>query len=188
MAEALHKHALSDEEVASRVVCGETFLFGHFVDRYAAPLSRYGRRFLADRDDIDDVVQEVFVKVYEHLAGFDPSRTFRPWIYRIAHNVFVNALRTRERVGLSLDWDTLAALPLRDESLESEEERRGIRDLLERGMRELPAKYREILILYYTEELSYKEIAEILHIPLGTVCIRVKRAREALREQVKDRV
>jgi RNA polymerase sigma-70 factor, ECF subfamily len=185
MVEALHKHDLSDEEVALRVVRGETFLFGHLIDRYAAPLSRYGRRFLADRDDIDDVVQEVFVKTYEHLASFDTARSFKPWIYRIAHNVFVNALRRREKVGLSLDWDTLAALPLRDESVESEEERKNIRDLLERGMDKLSVKYREVLVLYYTEELSYKEISEILHLPLGTVCVRVKRAREALRGHIE---
>ena len=66
------------------------------MDRYQAKLLRYGRRFLAQDDHIVDVVQDVFIKTYENIQSFDATRKFSPWIYRIAHNAFVNEIRQKK--------------------------------------------------------------------------------------------
>src|SRR3954463_6498094 len=86
----------TDEQVALAVQAGASNRFGELVERYEAKLLRYARKFLLDPDDAQDIVQDIFIKAYENLQSFDVSRRFSPWIYRIAHNEFVNALKKRE--------------------------------------------------------------------------------------------
>jgi RNA polymerase sigma-70 factor (ECF subfamily) len=171
----------TDEEVVRRVVAGEAALFGILVQRYEGRLRAYGHRFLSRREDIEDLVQDVFLKAYQNLRDFDPSRRWSPWIYRVAHNIFANALRSKARHPITLlDSDawlprTLSAHPETD--LDRDEARR----LLESGVNKLESKYREPLVLFYFDGLSYKEIAEVLRIPVATVGIRIARGRTRLK-------
>lgn len=175
----------NDESLVRDVINGNTDAYGQLIDRYAPRLVRYGRKFLADSDDVEDIVQDVFIRAYEHIQAFNPSQRFSPWIYRIAHNCFVNALRARARGPVfSIDLDTLVATPLLEESGISEAEQREIREMLDTGLAKIEPKYREVLVLYYLEELSYKDIADILAVPIGTVGIRLSRARAALRPHI----
>ena len=73
---------LKDEEIASLVQGGDQDSYGALIERYEKKLTRYGRRFLYDHDDIEDVVQEVFLKAYTHINSFDTKRSFSSWIYR----------------------------------------------------------------------------------------------------------
>ncbi len=171
----------SDEHIARAVQGGDIDAFGVLVDRYEQKLLRYGRKFLARHEDIEDIVQDVFVSVYQNIQGFKSSLRFSPWIYRIAHNAFVNALRERGRIVDSLDFDTLVSHTIYEDPEEHERDRKDVRVLLDKGLDKLPAKYREILVLYYFEDMAYKDIADILQVPVGTVSIRIKRAKEALR-------
>lgn len=180
------EHEHTDEVIIARIRAGETFLYGIIMDRYTEKLARYGRKFLADNTAIADAVQDIFTKAYEHLGSFDPERRFQPWIYRIAHNVYVNILRSKERTWLSLEWDTLMALPSRDTSAEDERERTDMRRAIEKGMTSLSPTYREVLTLHYLDDMPYKDIAEVLHVPLGTVSIRLKRAKEALKKELTE--
>jgi len=86
---------LTDEEVAKRVQAGQSEAFGLIVERYEAKLFRYGKKFLSNHENIEDVVQEVFIKVYQNIQSFDSSQKFSPWIYRIAHNTYVNVLKKK---------------------------------------------------------------------------------------------
>lgn len=173
--------AETDEAIARAVQEGETHRFGDLVDRYEAKLSRYGRRFLAASEDIEDIVQDVFISAYENIRGFDTSARFSAWIYRIAHNAFVDALRKRSRAYPIFDFDTfIAGIPY-DDPAAREREIRDIRAMLDTSLEKISPKYREVLILYYEEELSYKEIADVLHVPVGTVGVRIKRGREELK-------
>ena len=174
----------TDEHVATRVQAGEREAFGILVERYEPKLLRYGRRFLSNALDVEDIVQDVFVSAYENFKGFDTSQRFSPWIYRIAHNAFVNALRKHSREPLTFfDFDTLVSHAVYDDPSEREREQAEMRKLLDKNLAEIGSKYREVLILYYLEDLDYKEIADVLHIPIGTVGVRLRRGREALKKQ-----
>lgn len=175
--------ARTDEELAGLVQSGDSNSFGVLVERYEKKLLRYGRKFLSTREDIEDIVQEVFMKAYQGIKSFDTHKRFSPWIYRIAHNGFVNGLKKKSRNPLSyIDFDTLFPHPAYEDPALKEREEKEIRELIDKGLGELDHKYREALILYYLEDMSYKDIAEILEVPTGTVGIRIKRGREALRK------
>jgi RNA polymerase sigma-70 factor (ECF subfamily) len=173
---------LSDEEVVRLVQLGEAEMFSVLVDRYEEKLLRYGRRFISEEADIEDIVQDVFMNAYENIQSFSTKRRFSPWIYRIAHNAYVNKLKKSVRDRLrSIDLDTLVSHPAYEDPAESERERQEIGKLLEAALEKLPLKYREVLVLYYLEEVPYKEISDILGIPVSTVGVRLGRGREALK-------
>ncbi len=174
---------ISDEEVALLVQQGDKEKFALLIDRYEKRLSRYGAKFLSNKENIVDIVQEVFISTYQNLKSFDTSQKFSSWIYRIAHNAFVNSMKKNLRNQLLFfDLDTLISHPIYVDPAQAEIESKEMRDIIEKGLETLPSKYKEIIILHYLEELSYKEIADILRIPLGTVGIRLKRAKGQLKK------
>ncbi len=178
---------LLDEEIVLRVQSGDTESFGVLVERYEKKLLRYGRKFLSDRADVEDMVQDVFVRAYQNIKGFQKGGRFSPWIYRIAHNAFVNQLKKKSRQPFSfVDFDTVLSHPVYDDPAPREREAQEIKKMLDRGLEELAPKYREALVLHYIEDFSYKEIADVLEIPIGTVGVRVKRGRDALEKLVKN--
>ncbi len=176
----------TDEELVLSIQRGLEDPFGVIMDRYTQKLLRYGKRFISSPDNIEDVVQEIFIKVYQNIKSFDANRKFSPWIYRIAHNSFVNYLRKTDKDPLLVfDFDALLNHPIYEDGAIKEKENEEIRVLLDKGLKKLPPVYREILILYYFENLSYQEIADVLHVPTGTVGIRLKRAREMLKPHIQ---
>ena len=179
----MNNQDLSDEELARKVQDGDIDKFGVLMERYQAKLSRYGRKFLSNSDNIEDVVQDVFIKTYENIKSFDSSQRFSPWIYRIAHNTYINTIKKNSLNPLYLfDFDTLVSHTVIENPIEWESEQKEMKKIVDKGLAEIEPKYREILILYYLEELSYKEISDILHIPIGTVGVRIMRAKEILKE------
>lgn len=176
---------MTDEEVVQKVVEGDTVSFGVLVERYEPKLTRYAKRFLFDKEDVKDLLQEVFIKAYQNIRSFDRTRTFSPWIYRIAHNEFVNALKKRERTPLFFfDPDTLFPHPVAPETADEEAITKELRELLDSNLGKIDAKYREPLILYYFEELDYKEIADVLKVPIATVGVRLARGKTLLRGMI----
>jgi len=171
----------TDEELARMTQEGNTAAFGTLVERYEARLSRYGHKFLSVEEDIEDMLQEIYIRAYRNIQSFDTKQRFSPWIYRIAHNTFVNELRRKSRAPFfTVDFDSFLAHPLAAEKTEQASEDREMKEMVEKGLANVPPKYREVLILFYQEELSYQEIADVLQVPLGTVSVRLKRAKEAL--------
>ena len=177
----------SDEQIADLVQKGQQELFGILMDRYERKLFSYGRKFLTGQENIEDVVQEVFIKTYQSIKSFDLKQKFSPWIYRIAHNTFVNALRKNSKSPIRFfDFDTFMAHPVYEDGLPAENEQKRINALVDQGLDKLSSEYREIIILYYIENLSYKEIADVLHIPIGTVSVRLLRAKKSLKKFVPN--
>lgn len=173
----------NDEELVVLVQMGDQDSFGTLVERYENKLLRYGRKFLSTHEDIEDIVQDVFINSYRNIQSFDPSLRFSPWIYRIAHNAFANALRKRSRNPLFfVDFDTFLAHPIYEDPEPVEKEREQLKKQLDVVLDRISPKYREVLVLHYLEDLSYKEMADILEVPTGTIGIRLKRAREALKK------
>ena len=177
----------TDEQVVVLVQKGQKELFGILMDRYERKLFSYGRKFLTGQDNIEDVVQEVFIKTYQNIQSFDTAQKFSPWIYRIAHNTFVNALRKNAKSPIRFfDFDTFVAHPVYEDAIPAEKEQLRIGEVIDQGLDKLSAEYREIIILYYIQNLSYKEIADILHIPIGTVSVRLLRAKKMLKKFVPN--
>ncbi len=167
----------SDEMIAQLVQSGDTESFGILVERYEQKIKRYAKRFLFGHDDVHDVVQDVFIKAYVNIKSFDTKRTFSPWLYRIAHNEFINAIKKRGKERLTFfDSDTLFPHPIYEkyeDTVEFSQEAGELKKALEVCIDKLDPKYREPLVLYYYEEIDYKEIADILQIPISTVGIRL---------------
>lgn len=177
---------LTDEQIAKKVQQGDVESFGVLVERYEAKMLRYARRFLFT-DAAEDMVQEVFLKVYQNIKSFNPEMRFNPWIYRVAHNEFINKIKKRGKEDFSFfDPDTIFPHPVATENPEKDADREFIIKMLDKCLEKVSSKYREVLILNYLEELSYKEIADVLKIPISTVGVRVKRAKEAIQKVYKQ--
>lgn len=175
----------TDEELASLVQGKNEAAFSVLMSRYQPKLLRYGRKFLSQEASIEDVVQEVFIKMYQNIQSYDPARPLSPWIYRIAHNTFVNALRSKSRLPfITVDLDLFSGHASYEIDPAGDEEREQARAVVEKGLASLPPMYREVLVLYYFENLRYEQIAEVLRIPIGTVGIRLSRARALLKKHV----
>lgn len=176
----------NDEDIVRLITEGDSDLFGELIDRYEEKLTRYVRRFTQHPDDVDDIVQIVFIKAYTNLQSFDTSRSFNSWIYRIAHNESVTHLKKKggEKVSF-IDFDIFLPHPFAKETADKGVLENEIKTILEQSLSKLSPKYREVLVLYYYDDLSYQEIADVLHIPTATVGVRIKRGREAL-EKMKS--
>lgn len=176
---------ITDETIAQNVQNGDVEAFASLVERYEGKITRYAKKFLAHPDDIKDIVQDVFVKVYVNIKGFDTKRRFSPWIYRVAHNEFVNALKKKKNSKLSfIDFDLLLPHPAAKETADSDIDRKDLRRLLDKCLEKMPVKYKEPLVLYYFEEMSYQEIADILRLPVSTVGIRLQRGKLLLKKNI----
>lgn len=177
-----------DEEVVRLVQRGEINLFDFLIKRYEKKMRTYARHFLSDREDINDVLQEIFIKAYRNIRSFDAERKFSSWLYRIAHNEFVNALKKRKKRTVPLfELDVFFPHYVRDnKSLSQQINQKEMREMLDKFLDKLELKYREPIILYYLEELSYREIADVMRIPVSTVGIRIKRAKEIMKSISKE--
>ena len=179
---------LTDEEIAQAVQKGDVDSFAALVARYEKKITRYAKKFLWHPDDVADIVQDVFIKVYVNIKSFDAKRRFSPWIYRIAHNEFVNALKKKKSEKINfVDFDFLFPHPAASQTADKDIDRADLRRLLDCHLNNLSVKYREPLVLYYFEDLSYQEIAEIMHLPVSTVGIRLQRGKSLLKKIIGEK-
>ena len=179
----------SDEQIALLVQSGKSEFFGKLITRYQEKITRYARKFLSNNEDIQDIVQEVFIKAYVNIQSFDTKRRFSPWLYRIAHNEFVNNLRKKKKIFLPLfELDTFfwQAAPKNSNDITEQIDRKEMKEVIEKCFDKLGAKYKEPVLLYYLEELSYKEIADVMAIPISTVGVRIKRAKKIMQNIFKE--
>ncbi len=145
------------------------------IEAAVPSLQRYARTLVASRQDADDLVQECLVRALGRLPAAGTPMVVRPWLFTILHNLSVNRWRALRRWGHTMpaSESELAVAPAQEWQLAS-------RDLL-RGFDRLSAEHRQVLLLVSVEGLEYREVAEILDIPLGTVMSRLSRARDTLR-------
>jgi RNA polymerase sigma-70 factor (ECF subfamily) len=177
----------TDEEISIMVQQGDTEAFGVLVDRYESKIKRYARKFVSDREDISDLVQDVFIKAYTNIKSFNAERRFSPWIYRIAHNEFVNGLKKKLSDKLfPFDFDLLFPHPVAEETADSDAHKKELKHMMDKSIGTLSPKYREPLVLYYYEEMDYKEIAGILEIPTSTVGVRINRGKAILKNIIQE--
>ena len=180
----------TDEQLVEKIrngTKGDQELFGTIIDRYESKLTRYVKRFIRSEDDVADIIQNVFIKAYVNLQSFDTDRIFNSWIYRIAHNETVTYLKKKGNEKVSfLDFDTVFPHPFAKETADKPTLDKEFENRMSTSLSLVPLKYKEVLVLYYYDELSYQEIADILHIPIATVGVRLKRGREQLERHIKE--
>ncbi len=180
-----------DSEVVSAFLNGEERAFSELVERYQTRLLNFIYRTIGDREKAEDLVQEVFIRVYRHLHRFDRSKKFSTWVYTIASNLAKNELRNRSRNPLVLfqtitkNWQD-EERPLQFEDIGNRPDdlftKRDIREKVEEAVGQLPEHHRNVFVLRELEGKSYEEIAEITHTNLGTVKSRLNRARNSFAE------
>ena len=175
---------MSDEEAVLMTLRDKAF-FAHIVMRYEERLGRYIMRLgVRNTEDREDVLQEVFIKVYRNLNEFDTTLSFSSWIYRIAHNEAISWYRKRnvrpeghlvdegEEILSYVATGESGAEVLFDQSVNAE--------VLSKGLQELDEKYRDPIILRFFEHKEYDEISDILKIPTGTVGTLIHRGKKQL--------
>ncbi len=166
-----------DRELLGRVRLGETRAFDELVRRHLGPAVRLATRLLGE-DGAEDVVQDSFLAVLDHLEDFDTSRPFAPWFYRIVANRCANARRARSRRGSEpLSPQLEAGTKPPDEAAELS----SLRTRLQRALVRLPERQRTILLLFDVDGFTGPEIAGMLDISTGTVRWHLHQARAAMR-------
>lgn len=164
---------------------GDMVAFNSLVDRYKDRLMNVIGRMLSSQEEAEDIVQETFVRVYQHRQSFNFQHCLSTWIYTIGLNLARNELRKRKRFkfheisemqGNEREFAVEPKLPSR------------LPEVLSAAIDTLPQKYREAFMLRDIEEMPYEEVAKILDVPLGTVKSRVNRARLMLRDKLRPRM
>jgi len=178
----------SDAEVVA-LTLEDQEVFLYLMERYEAKLFRYIRRFMYfGKETAEDILQEVFIKVYKNLNNFDPDLNFSSWVYRIAHNETINYLKKNEKhKTIPLETDDEEVVNLID-ILESDIDvvrdvkQQELQDKVRKILQMLSPAFREILVLRYLDEKGYKEISDILKKPMGTVATLVNRAKKQFKQ------
>ncbi|MFV8754232.1 RNA polymerase sigma factor [Nannocystaceae bacterium ST9] len=173
---------LDDEVLVARASGGkDNAAFAELVRRHQGKVRGLLLRLTNNPTLADDLAQEVFLRAYRGLVGFEGRSRFSTWLYRIAYNVFLNhRTRTRELACLPENYESHAAAPDNELSPQRYDLRRDLADAVTR----LPERYRAVVTLYYLEDVSYPEIAEVLDLPLGTVKTHLHRAKKLLRDHM----
>lgn len=184
---------VEDGDVVAAFLRGEERAFEEIVTRYQTRLLNFVYRTIGDREKAEDLVQDVFIRVYRHLHGFDRTRKFSTWIYTIAANLAKNELRNRSRQplvllqGMTIWRDEERLLELEDTSSRPDDllRKRDLCGLVEDATAQLSPHHRQVFVLRDAEGKSYEEIAEITGTKVGTVKSRLSRARQSFADIIK---
>lgn len=174
----------NDAAVIARVRAGQQQYFSCIIMRYEQRLHAYVRRLAPQRDDVDDIVQTVFIKALHNLDTFDARKKLSPWLYRIAHNETMNWLtaRARRRTVSIEDLPPTAEAMVADDTTTALDEwfAAELRGALHDAVRALPAHYAAVIRMHYFDEMSYKEIAAALDKPVSSIGTLLRRAKKRL--------
>lgn len=181
------REQLDDRALVSRILEGDRDRFTELVKRYEKRVVNYVYRITHRYEEAHDLAQEIFVKVFMALDRYDPKYQFSTWLFRIAQNTAIDALRKKSIVEVPI------AKPAEDEDKKDREfadtgispyralKNKQLASAIDKAVFELPADYRELIQLRHFAELSYEEIASMKKLPLGTVKNKLFRARNMLK-------
>jgi RNA polymerase sigma-70 factor (ECF subfamily) len=183
---------LSDNELIRLLKCKDPYVHDELIRRYQKKLFVYIYRFVGNKEEAEDLLQNVFFKVYKYCKDFDTGRKFSSWIYRIAHNEAVNYIK-RKNIKKFISLEDFVSSKDRIETKSDAKSpmevwiSKELRNSMEKALKELPEKYSEVLKMRYFEEKSYDEISRKLKKPVNTVGTLINRAKKKLLEVVKSR-
>jgi RNA polymerase sigma-70 factor, ECF subfamily len=180
----------SDLELVEKVRGGDTTAYGELVNRHAGVVTGVVSRMVDDRDDVDDIVSQVFVKAYRSLASFRGRSAYSTWLYRIAVNTAISYRSARaKRQHVSVD-DPISGVADRLEAPDGDDpqnaaERSQMRAVVRAAVSTLPEKHRTVVVLYYFQGMPCQQIAEILGCSVGTIWSRLHHACKKLGPTLK---
>ena len=155
------------------------------MKRYEAKLLNYILKISnINREDGEDILQEVFIKAYQNLNDFDLNYKFSNWIYSIAHNTTISTFRKKKVRPQTVSWEDKDLNNLLESTLAIEDtslQKLTYKQIL-KNINQLPVKYKDVLILKFVEEKDYQEISDILHKPMGTIATLINRAKISLKQ------
>lgn len=175
------------------VLKGDQNAFGEIVEIYKDKVFQLCYRMLGNRHEAEDMAQEAFVRAFVNIHSFNIKLKFSTWLYRIATNLCIDRIRKKKpdfyldaevagTDGLNMYSQVASNTVMPEDEIESLE----LHERIQKEIIHLPEKYRTVIVLKYIEELSLKEIGEILDMPIGTIKTRIHRGREALRKQLSN--
>ena len=173
-----------DKQLVELSLEGDDTAFEYLFNRYSDAIRRLFLHRSTSIDDTEDLLQETFIKVYINLQRYSPDYTFGQWVYTIARNTHIDFERRRQD-DISLDEKfsaPIALSPSPEDNLISLQQRSQIEHYIEC----LPEQYRRLFKMRFLEDYSYEEIAEKLHLPMGTVKTQIHRARERMCTLIKQ--
>jgi RNA polymerase sigma-70 factor (ECF subfamily) len=187
---------MDDHQLLAATLTGDEAAFRELTRRYRNQITNYVYRMLDDYDRAVDLAQETFVRVWMNAERYQATYSFSTYIYKIAHNLAISELRQRKRrrtIPLPTFFSDKDSEEMEveiedrkqvmaDDAMIGDERRRAV----SRAIASLPEKYRAALVLCDIEERSYEEISEVLGLPVGTVKSRINRARNLLKEKLRD--
>jgi RNA polymerase sigma-70 factor (ECF subfamily) len=179
---------ISDEEIVSIALRDKAF-FAHIVFRYEDKLARYITRLgIRNEEDKQDTLQDIFIKVYKNLNGFDTSLSFSSWVYRIAHNEAISAYRKKNVRPEGHLIDEGNELVAREMTMEEGAEKKFDEKInaaeVYRALESVEEKYKDVLVLRFFEHKEYEEISDILKIPIGSVGTLIHRGKNQLKQRL----
>jgi RNA polymerase sigma-70 factor (ECF subfamily) len=184
-----------DSRLIQKAIRGDDLAYKRLMQKYHDAIFNFIFRMVHDREQVEDLTQEAFIKAFSSLKSFNEEYAFSTWLYKIATNNCIDYIRKRKLQMYSInkpiesrDSDFTFELP--DESYEADREL--IDDqrarMLKEAIEQLPEKYRRVIHLRHVDEKSYEEIAAMLKLPIGTVKAHIFRAREMLYKQLKHQI
>ena len=188
MLETSQAENLSDEELVSLCIKNQDY-YAYIIHRYKNKLFYYIRRITnVSETDIEDLLQEIFLKAYLNLNDFDANYKFSSWLYSIAHNQVISNYRKLqarpESKSFSLDDDDARKIAANIDH-ERDIDNNIKKELMFKTLDKITPKYREILILKFIEEKSYQEISDIIKKPMGTVASMLNKAKQEFKKELE---
>jgi RNA polymerase sigma-70 factor (ECF subfamily) len=181
----------TDKQLVERVKRGDKRAFDLLTLKYLHKIISLVGRYLRDKDEVQDVAQEVFIKAYRALPNFRGDSAFYTWLYRIAINTAKNYLVSKSRRPPDTDIDVDdgefqadSAVLRDDDTPEANLATSQMEDVIYKAIADLPEELKVAVTLREFEGLSYEEIAEVMECPVGTVRSRIFRAREAIEKKI----
>jgi RNA polymerase sigma-70 factor (ECF subfamily) len=186
---------LSDEQLMARLAGGSNAAFEELLARYETPMLTFCYAFMRDRDAAEDLAQETFMRVFRNASRYQPVAKFTTWLYKIAANLCINELKKRGlRQNRSLDEPAgsdpdgsrvIERIASPEGSPLSAAEDHEAQMLIDKAISHLPEDQRTTLVMVEYHHMPYQDIAEVLGVTVSAIKMRVKRARETLREALK---
>jgi RNA polymerase sigma factor (sigma-70 family) len=193
--EKREKQKKEDFALIAKAIAGEQRAYKDLMGRYQSQIFSLMYRMVHSTAEAEDLVQEAFMKAFSSLSNFNYEYAFSTWLYKIATNNCIDHLRKKKLQTLSIDTpmmykDTSYHIEIPDLTYYPEKEmiRNERNSIIKVAIDELPEKYKTVIFLRHSEELSYEEISAMLKIPIGTVKARIFRAREMLNKFLKGKI
>jgi len=180
---------VADAEIIEQIRKGKKHLFAALIDRYKARGMTLALGMLKVREEAEEALADAFIRAYNGLDRFEGASGFGTWFYRILYNVCLSRLGKRKGAFTRVDLDDETGYVTANEGTSpdaiKELEAKEKRETIARIIRQMPEKYAVMLTMFYLEELSHAEICEVTGMPLGTVKIRLSRARAIIMKELK---